>query len=88
MALPEFVNEPIPAQARFLPDGHIQPTAFIWRDRTRYIADHGREWEEAADGVAWRCYLVRTPTGETFELRCALAEGRWILSRAWLRGDV
>ncbi len=88
MALPEFVNEPILVQARFLPDGHIQPTAFIWRDRTRYIADHGREWEEAADGVAWRCYLVRTPTGETFELRCALAEGRWILSRAWLRGDV
>jgi hypothetical protein len=83
MSIPKFINEPILVQARFLPDGQVLPTAFIWRQRTRYIADHGRHWEEVVEGIAWRCYLVRTPTSETFELRCALAEGRWVLYRAW-----
>ena len=75
MSVPEFINEPILVQARFLPDGRVLPTAFIWRERTRYIADHGRQWEETVDDMTWRCYLIRTPTGETFELRYALAEG-------------
>ena len=66
-------------------DGRIVPTAFIWRGRTRYIADTGREWVEEADGIAWRCYLVRTPTQETFELRLDTTGGRWVLARAWLR---
>ena len=83
MTLPEFINEPILVQARFLPDGRVQPTAFIWRERTRYITDWGRQWDEAADGVTWRCYLVRTPNQETFELRYIPAEGRWMLARAW-----
>jgi hypothetical protein len=86
MSIPEFIKEPILVQALFLPDGMIRPTAFIWRDRTRYIADHGRQWDEEADGTTWRCYLVRTPAGETFELRCVLAEGRWILYRMWSSG--
>lgn len=84
MSLPTFVNEPILVQARFLPDGRVQPTAFIWRERTRYIADWGRQWDETIDGVTWHCYLVRTPVQETFELRSVLAEGRWVLARAWL----
>ena len=75
MSIPEFINEPILVQARFLPDGQVLPTAFIWRERTRYIADHGRQWEETVDDTTWRCYLTRTPTGETFELRYALARG-------------
>jgi hypothetical protein len=83
MSLPEFIVEPILVQARFLPDGAVQPTAFIWRERTRYIADAGRQWQEEADGVTWRCYLVRTPASETFELRYAMTEGRWVLWRAW-----
>lgn len=87
MPLPELINEPVLVQARFLPDGRVQPTAFIWRNRTRYVADWGRQWDETADAITWRCYLVRTPTQETFELRYAPAEGRWILARAWLRQD-
>lgn len=83
MSLPEFVNEPILVQARFLADGRVQPTAFVWRERTRYIADWGRQWDEEADGVSWRCYLVRTPTQATFELRYAAARGQWLLARAW-----
>jgi hypothetical protein len=83
MSLPEFVDEPILVQARFLPDGRVQPTAFIWRGRTRYIADLGRQWEEEKDGITWRCYLARTPTSETFELRLDVTGGRWRLARAW-----
>jgi hypothetical protein len=84
MSIPEFINEPILVQARFLPEGGVQPTAFIWRSRTRYIADLGRQWQEDAGGKAWHCYLVRTPTGDTFELRYAAAEGRWVVWKAWL----
>ncbi len=83
MALPEFVDEPIFVQARFLPDGRIEPTAFIWRDRTRYIADWGRQWPEEVDGQVWQCYLVRTPNQETFELRLNRPAGQWILHRLW-----
>ena len=87
MSVPEFINEPILVQARFLMDGRVLPTAFIWRERTRYIADHGRQWEETVDDTIWRCYLTRTPTGETFELRYAPAEGRWVVYRMWSRTD-
>jgi hypothetical protein len=82
--MPDFINEPILVQARFLPDGQIQPTAFIWRGRTRYVADIGRQWQEEIGGIPWRCYLVRTPASETFDLRLDLAGGRWVLARAWL----
>jgi len=83
MSLSEFVNEPIFVQARFLPDGQIQPVAFVWRGRTRYIADIGRQWSEEIEGAHWRCYLVRTQTADTFELRLDLEAGRWVLARAW-----
>ena len=85
MLTPEFINEPILVQARFLPDGDVQPHAFTWRERVRPIADWGRQWDETSDGVQWRCHLVRTADGETFELRFAVATGRWLLHRAWLR---
>ncbi len=84
MSLPEFVGEPILVQARFPPDGGIQPTAFIWRNRTRYVASLGRQWEEEAEGIRWRCYLVQSPNGDTFELRLDLARMAWVLARAWL----
>jgi hypothetical protein len=84
MSLPEIVGEPILVQARFLPDGRVQPTAFIWHDRTRYVASLGREWSEEGGEARWRCYLVQTPNGETFELHLDLTAMRWILARAWL----
>ena len=86
MTVPEFIDEPILVQARFLPDGRIQPTAFVWRRRTRYIADIGRQWQEEASGVTWHCYLARTPTRETFELRLDRGGGRWVLAKAWPTG--
>lgn len=84
MTLPEPVGEAILVQARFLPDGAVQPVAFIWRSRTRYVATVGREWVEESEGLRWRCYLVQTPSAETFELRLDTAGMRWILARAWL----
>jgi hypothetical protein len=84
MSLPEFVGEPILVQARFLAEGGVQPAAFIWRNRTRYIAALGREWEEEDQGARWHCYVVQTPTGETFELRLDMAAMRWVLARAWV----
>ena len=48
MSLPEFIDEPILVQARLLPDGGAQPTAFIWRENTYLIADWGRQWQEDA----------------------------------------
>jgi hypothetical protein len=84
MSLPEFVGEPILVQARFLPEGGVQPAAFIWRNRTRYIAALGRQWEEETETAHWRCFMVQTPTGETFELRLDRAAMRWVLARAWI----
>jgi hypothetical protein len=83
VSLPEFVGEPIFVQARFTPEGGMQPVAFIWRDRTRYVAALGREWQEEVEGRVWRCYLVQTPTTETFELRLDVAGMRWTLVRTW-----
>ena len=84
VSLPEFVEEPIFVQARFAPVGGVQPVAFIWRDRTRYVSALGREWQEEVEGRVWRCYLVQTPTAETFELRLDPEGMRWVLARAWV----
>ena len=83
MSLPEFIDEPILVQARLLPDGGAQPTAFIWRGHTYHIADWGRQWQEDAGGAIWSCYLVRTPNLKTFELRLNRAVGQWVLARVW-----
>ena len=83
MTLPEFIEEPILVQARWLPDGDAQPAAFVWRGRTYAIMDWGRLWQEVADGITWSCYLVRTPNLETFELRLNRATGQWVLARVW-----
>jgi hypothetical protein len=85
MSLPEFIDEQILVEARFLPDGGMQPTAFIWRGRTYLIADWGRQWQEGAGGNTWSCYLVRTPNLETFELRLNRAAGQWVVARAWMQ---
>ena len=84
MSLPEFVGEPILVQARFLAEGGVQPVAFIWRNRTRYVAAVGRDWEEVAEGIRWHCYVVQTPNAEAFELRLDALGMRWMLARAWL----
>ncbi len=85
---PQFIDDPVRVQTAIQSDGETLPVAFVWRTRLYAIADHGRRWDEADAGVDWRCYLVRSPTGDTFELRCAADTGRWVLHRAWLQPDL
>ncbi|MBC8446785.1 MAG: hypothetical protein H8D78_03455 [Chloroflexi bacterium] len=79
----QFVDEPIMVQARFDAQGRTQPVAFVWRNRTRYVTDVGREWVDETNGDApRRCFLVRAANGDTFELRLELKTLRWRLHRA------
>ena len=82
----QLVDEPIMVQARFDAQGRVWPVAFVWRNRTRYITEQGRQWVEGADSDApCRCFLVRAANGDTFELRLELKTLRWWLHRAWLQ---
>ena len=82
----QFVDEPVMVQARFNAQGRAQPVAFVWRNRTRYITDQGRDWVEEADSDApCRCFLVQAANGDTFELRLELKTLCWRLHRAWLQ---
>ena len=45
MAKEVLVKEPVETLVRVMSDGNVQPTSFVWRDRTRYVADLGRQWD-------------------------------------------
>ena len=79
------IDEPVVVQARFLPDGRVHPTAFIWQGRTRYLAGLGRNWTEPASQGNWRCFLAQTASGDTVELRWHDTTHQWRLWRAWWR---
>ncbi|MFN8494783.1 MAG: hypothetical protein U0350_44685 [Caldilineaceae bacterium] len=83
-----LVNEPINALVRMLPNGEIRPTSFLWRDKTRYVGDVGRHWEERIQGKTVRCYLIQTVDSNTFELHWDPADDAWLVHRAWLRDVV
>lgn len=83
-----IINEPIMAQVRFLPGGHVQPTAFVWQGRTRYLAGLGRQWTTEDESGAWRCFLAQTANGDTVELRWHTATHEWRLFRAWWRENL
>lgn len=79
------INEAITAQVRFAAGGHVQPVAFTWRTRTRYLAGLGRQWIEQDDQGEWRCFLAQTTAGDTVELQWNRRSDVWRLSRAWWR---
>lgn len=83
-----LVNESVSTLWRVLASGEIRPTSFVWRDRTRYVSDVGRHWEERVSGRTMRCYLIQATDGSTFELRWDPAADSWSLYRAWLRDEV
>jgi hypothetical protein len=85
MASEVLVNEAVDVLTRTLKNGEILPTSFLWRDRSRYVADVGRRWEERISGRTVRCYLVQTVDNNTFELRWDAGGEGWSLHRAWLR---
>ncbi|MBW7881264.1 MAG: hypothetical protein H3C34_01275 [Caldilineaceae bacterium] len=80
-----LVDEPIEMLMRVMPAGDIRPTSFIWRDRTRYVSEVGRQWEERVAGRMQRCYLIQAVDNNTFEVRWDPANNTWTLHRAWLR---
>jgi len=79
-----LVDEPVDVLVRVLPSGSIQPTSFLWRDKTRYVGDVGRQWEERVDGKSVRCFLIQAVDHSTYELRWDPAGDQWTLHRAWL----
>jgi hypothetical protein len=80
-----LVEEIVDTLVRVTPNGAILPTSFIWRDRTRYVADVGRQWEERLQGKLVRCYLIQSVDNNTYELHWDAGENLWTLHRAWLR---
>lgn len=83
-----IVDEPVRVLIRTMPNGSIRPTSFVWRDRTRYVADVGRQWEERVGGRSLRCFLVQAVDKSTYELRWDPAGDVWTLHRAWLENLV
>lgn len=88
MTVELMVDEPVRVLVRMLPNGKVVPTSFIWRDRTRYVGDLGREWEERVGGKSVRCFLIKSVENETYELRWDPAGDDWRIYRAWVRNVV
>ena len=88
MAREVLVEEPINVLARVMADGNVRPTSFLWRDRTRYVNNIGRQWEERQDGKTIRHYLVQTVDANTYELCLDPATNAWSIQRAWLQDAV
>lgn len=80
-----LVDEQVDALIRVMPTGEIRPTSFLWRNKTRYVGDIGRMWEERVQGRTLRCYMVKAVDNNTFELRWDPASDRWTIHRAWLQ---
>jgi hypothetical protein len=80
-----LVNEPVEALVRVMPNGEVRPTSFLWRSKTRYVSDVGRQWEERVGGKFVRCYLLKTVDENIVELHWDPAGNEWRIHRAWLR---
>lgn len=85
MAREVLVNEEVQVLWRTTARGQVRPTSFIWRDRTRYVSEVGRAWEERVEGATQRCFLLQAVDGSSYELRWAPGEDVWRVHRAWLR---
>ncbi len=83
-----LVDEPVNALIRVMPNGELRPTSFLWRNKTRYVNDVGRQWEERVGGKSLRCFLLQSVENETYELRWDPGENLWTVHRAWLRSMV
>ncbi|MCB0129248.1 MAG: hypothetical protein KDD78_00305 [Caldilineaceae bacterium] len=80
-----IVDEVVDALMRVKTTGEIVPTSFLWRNKTRYVGEIGRTWEERIEGRTVRCFLVQAVDNNTFELRWDPALDQWSIHRAWLR---
>ncbi len=69
------MNDPVAVEARFEPDGSIQPVALVLAGVRIRIASVGRQWDEA-DG---RHILVMSHSHQTAELVYSPAGASWKL---------
>ena len=83
-----IVEEEINVLVRVMPSGDVRPTSFLWRDRTRYVADIGRTWEERVGGHTLHCFLIQAVDNDTYELRWNPAANAWTIHRAWLNDAI
>ena len=83
-----LVREPVNTLVRMTANGVLLPTSFVWRDRTRYVANIGRQWEEQVQGRRVHCSLIQAVDNNTFELHWDPANNQWSLQRAWLHDQV
>ncbi len=83
-----IVNEEVRMLWRVLPNGEIRPTSFVWRDKTRYVDQVGRYWEERTGGQTVRCWLIQAVDGQTYEVRWNPADDVWSIHRAWIKQAV
>lgn len=83
MASEVLVNEEADVLVRVLRNGAVRPTSFLWRNRTRYVDNVGRTWEERVEGRTVRVYLVQSVDNTTYELRYDPTADRWTVHRAW-----
>ena len=82
----EFINESVGVDVQTRPDGAVIPLGFAWRSRHYQIESWGRQAVETKDGHTWRCYLVQTTGGETWELCRDIETAQWRLTRRWAGG--
>jgi hypothetical protein len=71
------MNEPLAVEARFMEDGSIRPTAFIWRDKRHVVRAWGRSWLEEDE----RRFLVMIAGERVYELAFLPAEAAWRMKR-------
>jgi hypothetical protein len=84
MSVEVLIDETARVLTRIMPDGEVLPTSFVWRDKTRYVADVGRRWEERIQGQNVRCYLIKAADNNVYELRWNPGADEWTVHRAWL----
>jgi len=82
----EFIDESVGVDVQRRSDGTATPLGFTWRSHQYRIESWGRQRAETKDGHTWRCYLVQTAGGETWELCQDIETAQWRLTRRWAGG--
>jgi hypothetical protein len=71
------MNDPIAVEARFEPDGSIQPGALVWHGHRIDVQSVGRQWDED-DGR----HILVLSAGKQAELVYRPADAAWNLRRS------
>ena len=78
----QAAKELVEVEATFRANGEIAPRAFVWRGRRYDALEVGRSWRDEDGGPVYRV-LVRTPTGDRFQLSLRGATLQWAVEACW-----